>query len=136
MNDFMSQVWEMLVGREHGPLSFRLIIQPLVATALAVRAGLRDARGGRSPFAWLVLTHPDARREGLRSAWQDIGKLYLTAIAIDLAYELIVSRRLYPLQSVVVATILAVPPYLLVRGIVDRMARRYRRDGEPPASGS
>jgi len=39
---------EMLVGREHGPLTFRLIIQSLAAVILALRIGLRDARDGAS----------------------------------------------------------------------------------------
>ena len=36
------------IGRFDGPLHFRLIVQPLVATLLAVRDGSRDAREGRS----------------------------------------------------------------------------------------
>lgn len=38
----------MLIGREHGPLAFRLILQPLVAALLAFRAGLRDTLTGPS----------------------------------------------------------------------------------------
>ena len=47
MDDLLTRIWEMLIGREHGPLAFRIIIQPLVATFLAVRAGLRDAHAER-----------------------------------------------------------------------------------------
>ena len=36
---------EQLLGRASGPLHFRLILQPIVATALAIRAGLRCPRG-------------------------------------------------------------------------------------------
>ncbi len=135
MSDMMAQVWEMLVGREHGPLSFRLIVQPLVAAAFAVRAGVRDARAGRPPFAWNVLTRPEARVEDFRSAWRDIGHLFLLAIAIDVVYELIVFRRIYPLQPIIVAIILAVPPYLLVRGVVDRMVNRTHRGKGPSPTG-
>jgi hypothetical protein len=43
MEELLTRIWEMLIGREHGPLGFRVIIQPMVATFLAIRAGLRDA---------------------------------------------------------------------------------------------
>jgi len=47
MEDYFGQVWSMLIGRETGPLAFRFIVQPLVATVLGVRAGLKDARARR-----------------------------------------------------------------------------------------
>jgi hypothetical protein len=47
MEELLTRVWEMLIGREHGPLAFRIIIQPMVAAFLAIRTGLRDARAGR-----------------------------------------------------------------------------------------
>jgi hypothetical protein len=34
--------WEMQIGRDHGPLAFRLAVQPLVACFLAIRTGLQD----------------------------------------------------------------------------------------------
>ena len=47
----------MLVGRLHGPMTFRFIMQPLAASFLAVRAGLKDARERRPPFLWSALLH-------------------------------------------------------------------------------
>jgi hypothetical protein len=44
--------WDMLIGREHGPLAFRLVLQPKVAALLAIRAGVRDAKAGRPPHGW------------------------------------------------------------------------------------
>jgi hypothetical protein len=46
MEDMLSRVWESLIGRVGGPLTLRLLIQPTVATFLAIRAGWRDARAG------------------------------------------------------------------------------------------
>jgi hypothetical protein len=46
---------------------------------------------------------------------------------IDLIYQLMVFRRVYPLQLVVVVLILAFVPYLLLRGPVKRIARRFMR---------
>src|SRR4051812_14105605 len=44
MDNFFTRVWTDLIGRMEGPMNFRLIIQPLIACILAVRAGLQDAR--------------------------------------------------------------------------------------------
>ena len=48
MEDTLERIWEHLIGRFTGPLTFRLILQPTMATLFAVRDGLRDARTGRS----------------------------------------------------------------------------------------
>ena len=47
MDELLKQFWPDLIDRLHGPLTFRLILQPLSAALIACRAGLRDARAGR-----------------------------------------------------------------------------------------
>jgi hypothetical protein len=49
---------------------------------------------------------------------------------MDVIYQWIVARWIYPLEVVVVAILLAVVPYLLIRGPVNRIARRWRRKEE------
>jgi hypothetical protein len=128
MGDFLSQHWGHLIGRIGGPLSFRLIIQPLVAAFLGVRAGLRDAREGQPPFGWHLLTTRQGNRNQLvQDAWKNIGKLFLAAIVIDVVYEIYVLRWVYPLQALIVATILAVPSYVVARGLINRIMRRRIR---------
>jgi hypothetical protein len=39
MEQLLERIWHDLGGRVGGPLTFRLIIQPIVAIFLAVRAG-------------------------------------------------------------------------------------------------
>ena len=46
-----------------------------------------------------------------------------TAIVIDVVYQFIVFRWFYPGEALVVAFVLAIVPYLLVRGPVNRIAR-------------
>ena len=125
MDDLLTRIWEMLIGREHGPLAFRIIIQPLVATFLAVRAGLRDAHAERPAYGWTVLTHPDRRGELLRAGWIDVGTLFIAAITIDIIYEIIVFRWIYPGEALIVAATLAFVPYLLIRGLTNRIARPW-----------
>jgi hypothetical protein len=126
--EFFARVWEMLIGRADGPLTLRLIFQPTVAATFAIRAGLRDAREGRPPyFFWSVFTNPARRPELLRLAWKDVGKVFIAAVALDVIYELVVYRWVYPGQALIVATVLAIIPYLLIRGPVTRIMRRLPR---------
>jgi hypothetical protein len=125
MGDFLSQHWHHLIGRLNGPMSFRLIIQPLVAAFFGVRAGLRDARAGRPPFGWHLLTTRHGNRpQLLQDAWNNIRNVFIAAIIMDVIYEIYVLHWVYPLQSLIVATILAVPTYIAGRGWTNRIARR------------
>lgn len=117
--------WDMLAARPGGPLSFRILLQPLVAAALGVREGIRDARSGEPPYGWLLVTHSQHRGGLLRQGWLHVRTVFLAALAIDVVYELIVFRRLYPGQALIVATTLAVVPYIVIRGLANRLARPW-----------
>jgi hypothetical protein len=52
---------------------------------------------------------------------------------MDLIYQAIVLRWFYPLQALIVAIVLALLPYILLRGPVNRIARLLRRP--PQATG-
>ena len=123
MEELLPRVWDMLIGREHGPLAFRIVIQPIAAAFLAIRAGLQDARTGRSAYGWTVTTDSVHRRELIRQGWRDVGRLFAAAVIIDLIYEIVVFRWIYPGQALIVATTLALPPYFLIRGLANRLAR-------------
>ncbi len=127
MRDLLVRGWMNLFGRVGGPMTFRIILQPAMATLLAVLAGLRDAREGRPPYLWTVLTDPLQRADLLREGWKAIGRVFLLAVIMDIIYQLIVQRWIYPLESLIVAILLAVVPYLLVRGPVNRIARPWLR---------
>lgn len=123
---FLIRSLHELVARVGEPLSFRFIVQPLVAAVLATRAGLGDARANRPPFLWTLVTRPSERGMLLRSAWQDIARLSIVALVVDAAFQLFVLRWFYPLQAVLVAALLAVVPYVLIRGPVSRLAKARR----------
>ena len=116
--------WENLVGRPGGPMSFRFIMQPAVALFLAIRAGLKDARSGQAPFLWAVFSNPAHRRELLRQGWKDVGTVFIVALVLDAVYQVIVHSGIYTLELLLAATILALVPYVLLRGLVTRLARR------------
>lgn len=108
----------------HGPLSFRLVLQPLVAAALGIRAGMRDAKLGRPPFLAQLLGSHATRSELLQEARGDIGRLFLIALVADLLFQLIANHRIHPGQGLIAAILLAVPAYVLTRGATGRFAPR------------
>lgn len=127
MEELIVRGWEGLMDRIGGPMTFRLILQPLMATLLAVRAGLKDAREGRPPYLWTLLTDSSQRVDLLREGWRSIARVFVLAVLMDLIYEYVVDRLFYPLETLMVAFTLAVVPYLVLRGPVNRIARRQRR---------
>ncbi|HEY8224484.1 MAG TPA: hypothetical protein VIG25_04340 [Pyrinomonadaceae bacterium] len=127
MEEMLARVWDNLLARVGGPMTFRIILQPAMALLLALKAGLKDAREGRPPFLWTVVTDPLQRAELLRQAWKAIARVFVLAIVMDLIYQWIVQRWIYPLETIIVAILLAVVPYVVLRGPINRIARRWRR---------
>ena len=123
MEEYLKRTLEHLLGRLQGPLTIRLILQPTAAAILAIRAAIRDARKGRPAYGWAVLTDPVRRPELLREGWQEVARVFLAAVIVDLIYEIIVLHKIYPEQSLIVATFLALLPYPLLRGLVNRIVR-------------
>jgi hypothetical protein len=124
MEEMLSRGWHELLARDSGPLHIRLILQPLVATILAIRAGRRDAQERWAVFFWTFVRDPAKRHFLIREAWEDVGKLFLVAIILDVIYQTIVLRWFYPVQTLIVAILLALVPYLIVRGLTNRMVSR------------
>jgi hypothetical protein len=123
MDELLARVWDNLVGRVGGPMSFRFVLQPAVAVFLAIRAGVRDARQGRPAYFWTILTNPDHRRALLREGWSAVAKVFVIAVLLDVVYQVVVRRWVYPGEALLVAFLLACVPYLLMRGLVNRLVR-------------
>ncbi len=124
MGEILKRLSDNLIGRASGPMNVRLMIQPTVATLIAIRAGLKDARRGQPAFFWAALSNRADRPELLQQVRRDVGKIFILAAALDSIYQLIVHRGVYVLELLVVATALAIVPYVLIRGPVNRIARR------------
>lgn len=124
MEELLARIWENLAGRLDGPMKFRLLLQPTVAAIFAIRAGLKDAHEGRPPYFWTIFTDPAQRSELLREGWKAVSKVFIVAVVIDVVYQYLVFRWFYPGEALITAFILAFVPYLLIRGPVNRIARR------------
>ncbi len=127
MEEILKRVWDNLIARVSGPMNFRLIIQPTVASLLAIVAGLKDAREGRPTFLWTALTNRAHRPDLFRQGRNDVGKVFALAVLLDAIYQLIVQHGVYVLELLIVATSLAVVPYILLRGPVSRIAKWLMR---------
>ena len=124
MEDILTRFVNDLIGRLTGPLTFRLFLQPGVAPFFALRDGAKDARDGRPPHVWRMVTGPpEARRRRLRETWSAVGKVFIMAAVVDWVYQWITIRWIYPVESIVTATILAVVPYMLLRGVTNQIVR-------------
>lgn len=135
MDERLRQLLPDLIGRLDGPFAFRLVLQPLSAAVIACRAGLRDARSGSPAYCWAVLRNPVERRQLLKEGWRELSKVFIIAVIIDLLYEVVVFGEIYPGQSLIVATVLALLPYPLFRGIVNRIIRRRLQASSGGAAG-
>jgi hypothetical protein len=121
------RIWENLLARPSGPLALRFVLQPAVSTVLAIRDGIIDAREGRSPYFWTVLSDPAERRSRLSEGVKATGKVIVLAVILDAAYQIIQLGTFYPGEAIIVAIVLGFVPYLILRGPVARLARRFRR---------
>jgi hypothetical protein len=123
MEDTLARLINNVFGRLDGPLHFRFFLQPAMAIFFAIRDGLRDARQGRPAYFWSLFTEPDLRRDRLRDGWRSISKVFIIAAVLDVIYQFIVLHWFYPFETLLVAVLLALIPYVLVRGPVNRIKR-------------
>lgn len=124
----MEEIWTRFIGdlgdRFTGPMKFRILLQPTMAIIFATISGLKDAKAGRAPYFWSLFTDPLHRSEMVKDGWKSVGKVFVLALVLDAVYQVMVLKFFYPGEALVVALALAILPYLLVRGLVTRIARK------------
>ena len=125
MNDVLTRVVENMIARTEGPLHFRILLQPTMAIIFATLDGLKDAKAGKAPYLWSLVMVPGRRTEVVRNGWQSIGKVFILALVLDVIYQWMVQRFVYPGEAIIVSILLAIVPYLVVRGIVTRLAPKH-----------
>ncbi|WP_211202996.1 hypothetical protein [Candidatus Competibacter phosphatis] len=72
------------------------------------------------------MSDPVYRRELLQEGWKHVGKVFIAAVVVDVIYQIIVRHWVYPSEALMVAAILSVLPYLVMRGLVNRILSRGR----------
>jgi len=133
--DFIHRFWFDMAGRTEGPMTFRLLLQPTMAIITAFIDGRRDARLGRSPYFFKLLhgSRYSERLQTFREGFSAVTRILLLGVGMDVIYQFKVFGAFrYPLETLVIATLLAFVPYLLLRGPFARLALRWRqRHGQP-----
>jgi len=127
MEEILNRIVENLFGRLDGPLHFRVIVQPLMAAIFATLDGLKDAKLGNPAYFWAMAVNPDHRKELLKDGWKHFGKIFILAIVLDIVYQLKVHQMVYPMETLFVALVLAVVPYVVLRGPVNRIVRSFKK---------
>lgn len=135
MEEVFSTFWKQLIERPDGPMAFRFYLQPVMAIALAIHGGIKDARAGRPAYLFRLATDRGHRREHLLDGWRSIGRVFVLAIVLDTIYQIIVLHSLRPLEGVVIAIVLAIIPYALVRGPACRIAAHFMHRRATHANG-
>lgn len=123
MDDIWMRFIENMGDRVTGPMKFRLILQPVIAVIFAVISGLEDAKAHRKPYVWSLFFYPETRAEMLRDGWKRISKVFIVALLLDVIYQIIVLDFVYLGEAIIVAFTLAILPYLIIRVLVNRLAR-------------
>ncbi len=121
----LQRMWHDLTGRPGGPMSFRFILQPIMATVAALGDGINDARLGRAPYFWTVLSNPEKRGGRLREGLVSTARIILLGVGMAVIYQMNVFGTFYPVEALIIALFLAFIPYLLIRGPVERLAKLW-----------
>ncbi|MBK7254654.1 MAG: hypothetical protein IPI04_12265 [Ignavibacteria bacterium] len=127
MEDFITRFFDNLGLKTEGPMKFRFILQPIVSLIFAVKAGLRDSKSGEVPYFWGLVSGKGERKDLLKEGWKDVGKLFVIALLLDIIAQIIILKTVYPFEAVITAIILAFIPYIIFRGIVNRIISLFKK---------
>ncbi|MBK7446396.1 MAG: hypothetical protein IPJ45_10375 [Ignavibacteria bacterium] len=127
MEDLITRIFDNLGLKTEGPMKFRFILQPIVSLIFAVKAGLRDSKSGEVPYFWGLIKGKGERKDLLKEGWKDVGKLFVIALLLDIIAQIIILKTVYPFEAVITAIILAFIPYIIFRGIVNRIISLFKK---------
>ena len=120
------RIWQNLLDRPGGPMTFRFILQPVMVSIVAWRDGVRDARTGRSPYLWTMLTNRAKVGGRLREGLISTARILLLGLVMDVIYQALVFETFHPGEAAIIAVLLAFLPYVLLRGPAARVAGWWR----------
>ncbi len=109
--------------RPDGPMAFRFVLQPVMAAAVAIRDGIQDGKTGAPPYFLSIILPSERRKSALIEGLRATSRILILAIVLDAIYQLIVYRAFYPGETIIIAFVLALVPYTLLRGPVARFVR-------------
>jgi hypothetical protein len=123
IQDILIRQWDHLLARPSGPISFRFLLQPTMAAIYGILDGMRDARKHRAPYLWTILHDSEKRGARVREGLAHTAKILVLGLVLDVIYQLIAFRMFYPVEALIVVFVLAIVPYVILRGVTDRIGR-------------
>ena len=124
MDHILTRFADQMIARVSGPMKFRFFLQPTMAAIFAIRSGLADARAGKPAYLWGLVSNPAERGQMLKDGWTGIRNVFILALVLDVIYQIAVLRFVYIGEALAVAFVLALVPYVTLRGLITRLARR------------
>jgi hypothetical protein len=119
------RIWRDIAERPGGPMSFRFLLQPTMAFIAALHDGIQDARVHRTPYLRAILREPVERGDRLREGLFATSRLVLLGLGMDAIYQWRGLGTFYPGEALLITFLLAVVPYLVLRGPISVIARRF-----------
>lgn len=116
-------IWRDLTGRGMfgGAFQIRLILQPLVAILLGSRFGLRDAKQGKPTFFMCLVDGKHDRWSTLKQGLRDAIVPLCVAFILDGILQRMILGHIRPLGAVVVGSLLVFLPFVIGRGLANRI---------------
>ncbi len=114
-----------------GPMTFRFVLQPIMAAIAALHDGIETLDSGAHPISGHVLADPATRARTACAKELDLDGAHHPARPRD-GRDLPVSQcwvHSIRAKRLLIALLLAVVPYFLLRGPFDAIARWWRRAG-------
>ena len=118
----LDRLWDDILARPGGPMTFRFILQPAMAALAALRDGVGDARLGRTPYLLSILRGVEPRGGRLWEGIVATARILILGVVMDVVYQWLVLKTFYPGQAAVIAVLI---PYLLLRGPFERAAHHW-----------
>ena len=111
----MDEIVRAVVGRTSATVSAGRSVSAYSATRGRQRScdSCRAARRARRPAPdfWTILTNPVDRGQTVaREGWKAVAQVFVLAAVIDVAYQVMVLRWVYPLELLLVSFLLAALP--------------------------
>ena len=101
-------------------------LQPTLIRQFFERAlpdSIKDARLGHKSFFWTALWDPSQPSGRLREGLVSTARVALLGISMDMIYQYRVLDHFYPVEALMMAVLLAVIPYFILRWLFERIAR-------------
>jgi hypothetical protein len=120
----MNEIFSYLQSAITGPGRFRFVVQPLVAILLGIRDGRIDVRLGLPAYGLQVVRAGLGRSRILKQGVRQIIVPLCIGFLLDVIIRAIMGYGFRPVASALVGIFLIGLPYILARGITNRVTAR------------